>query len=196
MPRVVDHESRRREISSAVCRVVARRGVEAATVRGIADESGHSTGVLSHYFESKDAMIVHAAYDYFERTIERLEELRREISGMKALRIVLRELLPQDEEGRDWWRVWLSFWERAARDESLAAEQRKWYAAWREIVKSLIEDGKAAGELSGSLDAEREADAVVALVDGLGVQAVFESERLTPEIQDALVSDHLLRLKG
>lgn len=196
VPKVVDHGLRRREISSAVCRVVARLGVEAATVREIADESGHSTGVLSHYFEGKDAMIVYAAYDYFERTIERLEELRREVSGTEALKTVLRELLPRDEAGRDWWRVWLSFWERAARDEGLAAEQRKWYAAWRGIVRSLIEDGQRAGELEASLDAAREADGIVALVDGLGVQAVFESEKLTPEVQDALVESHISRLAG
>ncbi|MGH3089954.1 MAG: TetR/AcrR family transcriptional regulator [Rubrobacteraceae bacterium] len=196
MPKVVDHGLRRREVSEAVCRVVARRGVEAATVREIAEEAGYSTGVLSHYFENKDAMIAYAAYDYFERTIEHLEELRREISGLEALKTILRELLPRDEKGRDWWRVWLAFWERAAHDESLAAEQRKWYAAWRGIVKSLIEDGRADEELGAGLDAEREADGIVALVDGLGVQAVFEPERLTPEVQNALIDGHLSRLKG
>ena len=46
------------------------------------------------------------------------------------------------------------------------------------------------------LDCEREATALVALVDGLAVQAAFEPEDLSPERQMEIVDAHLARLEA
>ena len=47
MPKEVDHNERREELLEAVWRVIARDGMEGTTIRGIAKESGWSTGVLA-----------------------------------------------------------------------------------------------------------------------------------------------------
>ena len=57
MPRIVDHEERRAEVAAAVWRIVSRDGLEAATVRRVAAETGMSTSVVSHYFAGKDDLL-------------------------------------------------------------------------------------------------------------------------------------------
>lgn len=192
MPKVVDHEERQREIAGAVWRAVARRGIEAATMREIADEAGFSTGVLSHYFEDKDALILHALHVSIERAAGRIE--RRGATGLEALRGVLREGLPLDDERRGEMRVWINFWGRATGSEALGREQSRWYTLWRAVVRDLLEECRRDGEVRPDLDCEQEAAALVALVDGIGIQATFEPDRFPPEEQTSLIDGHLGRL--
>lgn len=196
MPKVVDHEERRREIGEAVWRAVARRGMDAATVREIADEAGVSTGVLAHYFEDKDELLVHALRVSVERAAKRMERQSVGRSNFEALGAVLREGLPLNEASRDEYRVWLNFWGRAAYSGALAAEQNHWYTLWRGVVAALIEVCQREGVLRADLDAGREAGALIALVDGIGLQATFESERLPAEEQNAILDERLARLKA
>ncbi len=196
MPKVVDHEEKRREIGEAVWRAVARRGMDSATVREIADEAGVSTGVLAHYFEDKDELLVHALRVSVERAAGRIKQRSFGRGNLEALRTVLREGLPLDEQSRNEYRVWLSFWGRAANSEALAAEQNHWYALWRGVVMALIEECQREGILRADLEAGREASALIALVDGIGLQAIFEPERLPKEEQEAALDAHIARLKS
>ena len=60
MPAPTDHDARRRDVSEAVWRVLARHGFGGLTLRAVAAEMGASTGLLTHYFPSKDALVRHA----------------------------------------------------------------------------------------------------------------------------------------
>jgi hypothetical protein len=119
----------------------------------------------------------------------------RNLRGLAALRMVVREALPIDEDSAVEWRIWLSFWGRAIHDAALAAEQARRYEEWRGLVRSLITEAQRADELRKQLSAEREADALVALIDGIGIQATLEPHRLTPKRQTALVDRYLDRLR-
>lgn len=55
MPKVVDHERRREDLARAVWAVVARAGVDGATVRAVATEAGWSIGALRYYFATQAA---------------------------------------------------------------------------------------------------------------------------------------------
>jgi AcrR family transcriptional regulator len=57
MPKLVDHEQRRRELGEAVWRVIRRDGVEAASVRKVAQEAGWSAGALRHYFSTQSELL-------------------------------------------------------------------------------------------------------------------------------------------
>lgn len=190
MPKVVDHGSRRREIARAVWRAVGRVGLDAVTVREIAEEAGYSTGVLAHYFADKDEMLLHALRVSVELAVERVERAGG-TPALEALRAGLAGCLPLDAARRDEWRVWLAFWGRAAADAALAAEQRGWYERWRGLVRGLILTCQEEGSLPAELDAAREAELLVALVDGLGLQATLEPERLTAGEQTALLDRQL-----
>lgn len=194
MPKVVDHDLRREEIAEAAWRVIARHGLHAATVREIASEARSSTGVLAHYFRDKDELLLYALRLATERTARRMAHRIRGASEPEALRAVLLEALPLDDERQVEWRIWLSFWGYAVSDTLLTREQKKRYAQWRGLVRNLILACQRQGAIRHGIAAEEEADSIVALIDGIGIQATFEPDRVRPEHQTALVDRYLSRL--
>ena len=88
----------------------------------------------------------------------------------------------------------MAFWGRAAGDPALAAEQKRRYQGWRALVRAILEQAKTDGDLAAKLDANREADAIVALIDGIGIQASFEPRRLPASAQLEMVDGYLERL--
>ena len=57
MPRTVDVETRRRDIAAAVRGVLARDGVDAVTMRNVANELGATTGLLTHWVPNRIGLI-------------------------------------------------------------------------------------------------------------------------------------------
>lgn len=196
MPKIVHHDERREAIARAAWRTIARVGVEASTVRAIARDAGCSTGVLQHYFPDKDALLLHALRLVTRQTGSRMADRASGRRGLAALRAVLREALPLDGDSRLEWRIWLAFWSRAVHDDDLAVEQRRRYREWRALVRTLLRDARRRREVPAHLDPSREADALVAFVDGLGLGATLESGRLSPARQVAMVEEYVRRLRG
>ena len=65
------------------------------------------------------------------------------------------------------------------------------YRAWRSRLAQLLRDAQREGQVDPALDAEREAAELVALVDGLAVQASFEPRTFTPAHLTELVEARL-----
>jgi AcrR family transcriptional regulator len=189
MPRVVDHEERRAQVAAAVWRVVSGDGLEAVTVRRVAAETGMSTSVVSHYFAGKDDLLRLAFRLVVDRGRERAEAETR-AGGAGRARALLVTGLPLDAERRTEARVWFSFLGLALTRPDLAAEQRGAYRAWRGALAATL---RAEG-LPEALDADAEAAGLIALVDGLAVQAAFEPRRLTAAHQLALLDERLAAL--
>jgi AcrR family transcriptional regulator len=186
MPRVVDHEQRRAEVAAAVWRVVSRDGLEAVTVRRVAAETGMSTSVVSHYFADKDDLLRLAFRLVVERGRARVEAQARAGSAGRA-RALLVTGLPLDAERRAEARVWFSFLGLALTRPDLAVEQRAAYRAWRGALAAALRDEG----LPERLDADAEAAALIALVDGLAVQAAFAPRQVPPARQLALLDARL-----
>jgi AcrR family transcriptional regulator len=95
MPKIVDHAQRRDEIALAACRVVAGHGFENATIARIAHAAGYTTGMVAHYYDSKQDIIVAA----LRLTVRRVEErVTRERESGTDLALVLSRALPLDGE--------------------------------------------------------------------------------------------------
>src|SRR5438270_261736 len=85
--------------SSAVAaagRLIARHGLEAATVRGIAAEAGCSSGVIDHYFDDKDDLLLQALAASHQRISGRFARVTRGLRGLAAVRALLADNLPTD----------------------------------------------------------------------------------------------------
>ena len=173
MPRIVDHAQRRRELVAATWAVVAAEGIEAATVRRIAEEAGCTTGRITHYFADKEEVLVAALRQVHRAAGKRMLAASEPRSGLEALRAVLAEALPLDQERVLEWRVWLAFWGSAATSARLQAEQHRRYREWRGLLKRVL----ATVPLSADIDLDRLVDQIVALVDGFGLQGVLDPQR-------------------
>lgn len=186
MPRLVDHDRRRRDLATAASTVIARAGLAGATVRDIAAEAGCTTGMVSHYFADKDQLLV-AALDEVTRTAGR-RILECAQAGRGDVRAVLAESLPLDDRRRAEWRVWVAFWGAAVGAASLEREHGGRYALWREALGVVIEHAGWS-----AADREEVATALMVAVDGIGLHATFEPGRWPPERQLAHL-DRTLRV--
>ena len=98
MPKIVDWDARRDEILSATWRVIARDGIARATIRAIAREANCSRGILAHYFDDKADILGSALVMSHRRVAARMDAATAGRSGLDALRVVMLEALPLDEQ--------------------------------------------------------------------------------------------------
>jgi AcrR family transcriptional regulator len=197
MPKIVDHEERRAELSAAVWRLASREGLEAVTLRRVSAEAGWSTGALHHYFGDKEELLLFAFRTVADRVRRRLAAAAKATTEpLELARTLLTVGLPLDAERRAEVRVWFAFLGLALTRPVLARAQRDAYRAWRRRLAKTLQEAQRRGELDRALDPEREAAGLIALVDGLAVQASFEPRALSGARQLELVDERLARLAG
>ena len=115
MPKIVDHEQRRDEIALIACRVVARHGFEQATIVRIARAAGCTTGMIAHYFDTKQDIIVAA----LRLILRRIEDRLTQTEGAADLLTLLSEALPLDPTRYMECAVWMAFWGQVPADKRL-----------------------------------------------------------------------------
>jgi AcrR family transcriptional regulator len=109
MPKIVDHAQRRDEIALVACRVVAERGFEQASMVRIAREAGYTTGMLAHYFDSKQDIVIAAL---------RLSGPLQAGSRPDLLDLLV-EALPVDDHRRTECAFWTTFWGQVTADKRM-----------------------------------------------------------------------------
>jgi TetR/AcrR family transcriptional regulator, transcriptional repressor of bet genes len=117
VPKIVDHAKRRDEIALVACEVVATHGFEQATVARIARAAGYTTGMVAHYYESKQDIILAALRLILKRIEERLT--RERDVGAANLSSVLSEALPIDAQRFSECAFWMAFWGQVSADSKL-----------------------------------------------------------------------------
>ena len=119
MPKIVDHAQRRDEIALVACRVVAEHGFEQASMVRIAREAGYTTGMLAHYFDSKQDIIIAALRLILRRIEERLMRPAAAGAPPPDLLTLLTEALPVDAHRRVECAFWTTFWGQVSADRRL-----------------------------------------------------------------------------
>jgi AcrR family transcriptional regulator len=117
MPKIVDHDQRRDEIALVACRVVADYGFDQATVVRIAREAGYTTGMVAHYFDTKQDIIIAA----LRLILRRIEERLTRAAGQSRpdLLLLLTEALPVDQQRYTECAFWIAFWGQVSADKRL-----------------------------------------------------------------------------
>ena len=185
MPKVVDHDQRRAELVAAAWTVIADEGIEAATIRRIAEVAGCTTGRVTHYFDAKNEILVAALRRVHYAAGARMLGHIRTKRGTEALRAVLLDALPLDDQRGLEWRVWLAFWGRASTDAALIEEQQRRYAEWRRVLQAVIVD--IVGRPTAPEQVRLLVDLVAGAIDGLGIQTVLEPSRFPAQHLTAAV---------
>jgi AcrR family transcriptional regulator len=176
MPRIVDVDQRRAELAEAAARVIARAGVDGASMREIATEAGWTTGTLVHYFANKRDLLDFTLRASIERRSARRSE-RGDLSPADAVRATLESALPTDTDTRVHWIVTVALAGAAASDDGLAATQREAYRDYRSYLIDLL------AAMPTVDDARTEAERLIGLVDGIALQALFDPDAWPPERQ-------------
>jgi AcrR family transcriptional regulator len=178
MPRIVDVDVRRAELTDATARVIARSGIEAATMREIAAEAGWTTGALTHYFADKRELLLATFQSSLAARRSRRDELL-DASTIERLRASLNGALPIDDDRRRHWLVTVAACSHASGSRPLADAQRDAYREFRDYLIILVEEVG----LANGTDARHIAERLIALADGIAIQAMFDPESWPAERQ-------------
>lgn len=192
MPKRVDPAERRALIADALITVAAQQGLEAVSLRHVAAAAGVSSGMVQHYFRTKDEMMRFAMTAVRERTERRLtaavDRLGPDPAPRDVLRTMIAGILPLEEQSRAYGRVGLAFLAytavRPAAAESLRADTRQLLG----FAAGLI---RAAGTAP---DPEAAAATLLAAMEGYGVYLL--GGQYTPEEALRGLDAHLDMLFG
>jgi AcrR family transcriptional regulator len=187
MPKTVDRSERREALLAAVWRVIARGGLERATIRTIAEETGWSTGVLAHYFADKEDILASALQLSHERITARWDEKLEGLEGLEALRELVLDNLPLDDERELETRFHFNYWTRLLTHDGRAAAQWRQGPELVDRLTVLVEEARGLGEIDPGMPGADVAERLLALIDGLSLHALLNPERLTRERQVAIV---------
>jgi AcrR family transcriptional regulator len=152
VPKIVDHHERRLELVDATWRIIARNGLEGATLREIALEAGFANGALKPYFPTKDTLLEFAFSHVFNRTNQRIARVLGTMTGLAALRAFCLEVLPLDEERINEARIVIPFWQKAVNDPQKARIHQQSMAEWATTIQRLLAEARAAGDIRAAVD--------------------------------------------
>lgn len=180
----LDYDERRTEIAAVTVDIIAREGLAAATIRRIAAEAGSSTAPISHLFDNKTELLVHA-YENLSREGERRFEDTLRADPSDAIGALL-TMVPWCPENVRRWKAYLAFWDEAARNPELACLLGESTRAGTELLRRLLAN---AGVAEGNLD--KAGELLSAIVQGLALQMLVDRSNWPIEKIRAMLADGL-----
>ncbi|UYP19250.1 TetR family transcriptional regulator [Rhodococcus sp. Z13] len=177
-------------LAAALLEVAARSGLDAASVREVANEAGVSIGAVQHHFPTKDEMLAFSFRTLADRVLNRLSNVDPDIDPGRTLFAALSQLLPLDETRGNEVHVMSAFTVRAVTSPSLSAVRSATLFTIRTGISRLLLE-------AGTPDAETRAALLLAAVNGLALDAAASPELYPREyLTHALHTQVQLALAG
>jgi AcrR family transcriptional regulator len=180
---VVSHDEHRRRIADVTVGIIAREGLEAATVRRIAAEVGCSTTVITHYFSDKHELLL-----WTYRMLGEFGHAEFEQTAPPDSRDLLGYLLSMaavDERNIAYWRAYVAIWDKSLRDPEIAAELNSWISAVLDRIETFIQVLNPTCADEGTV-----ARRLLAHVQGISIQRLFDATSWSDEaMRDAFASE-------
>ena len=167
MPKIVDHGQRRDEIALIACQVVAQHGFEQATIVRIARAAGCTTGMIAHYFETKQDIIVAA----LRLILRRIEERLGRADGADLLTL-LSEALPIDETRYMECAVWMAFWGQVPADKRLKRVNAWLHREYLRLFERCLARGFGEWRRWSATTRDQLLRSVITFINGLTASAV------------------------
>ena len=192
MPVFVDREERRRQVVAVASRLIAEAGLDAVTVRDVAEAAECSTAIVSHYFHNKRELLFLTYNSSIEGATARCEAALAGTDG--DLKAYLTELMPLAQEQLIEWKIWVAFWARAVADPEIAEVQRSCILRTRGNILRIMRELAGKGALAPNIDLEDEARRILTLMIGMAVQVLFDPADWPAERQHGMVDGELAKL--
>lgn len=192
--RRLDAERRRADLIRATIEVLAEAGPREATVRVICARAGVSHGLLRHYFSSHKNLIAAACHSLAEGYDAEMIQILEQSTGpfRERLRRLFHLLFSAHWIDDRALGAWVSYWSLVRSDEEVAALHRDFYGRQRQRIAAALL--RLAEEEGLSFDADAEALAITALMDGLWLEHCLDRSSFAPEQAVALCEAWLERL--
>ena len=186
---------RRQALIEATARCLAEKGVGGTSVRTICARAGVSSGLLTHYFEGVNALIL-ATYLDVGATVSAALDQAVEDAGddpRDRLRACLQANFRAPILDPDLLATWIAFWSLVKSDPAIAAVHAQVYAATRAQLETLL---LAAVPEMPPARARLAAISLTALVDGLWLEICLDPSTFSAEEAQAMVERAMMLALG
>lgn len=179
MPRVVDADEQRNLVIDAAWSVIIDEGFGGATMRAIATRAGCTTGLVTHYFSSKEDLLLQMVRQTARVARDRIDRARAGQTGLDALRSIVIESAAIAPEMVDEWRIWVALWDHSMTNSRLRSEWRRRSEGWKKLVREGLEDAVQIGQLAADTPVEHIVAELSTLHHGLSVSSILAAERIS-----------------
>lgn len=156
-------ERQQNHLLGVVYDLISEHGIDALTMRQVAEASGVSTGTINYHFRNKENLVISAL-----ETAYQLPDDWAQYQGSPAAqlkRLALGYALKVSSSR--WWRFWINYVATSTRSEEMQAHQEVRFDKQLLFWTSLVAEGIKKGEFKSDLDAEDTARELLILVHGL-----------------------------
>ena len=194
MPKIVDHDERRRVIVEALWRVVARDGAHEISVRHVAAEAGMPKSSIGHYVGTMPQLMGLAVDQLVQENTDYLLSLDLFSLDADMATEVLYTLVPVSERRRHMSGVWLLLAAQAGADPEFAEVLHRLNASIAEGLGDLLRAMQQQNLVDLSHDIDREVRRLHALIDGLALQCMTDPSLRSETDVRAILRDEVARL--
>jgi AcrR family transcriptional regulator len=185
------HTDTRSRLLDATRSCVRRGGLAAATSRDITAEAGVNLAAITYHFGSKDELVAAALFDELQaRLAPALELLSHDGDPLAVMASGLEQLLSDFEGSRQDAPLYLEALVLASRPGPFANQARRLLRSVRRLLAERIEQLVATGFVPGWTDPDAMAALIVALANGIALQASVDPRGPGPRV----VADQFARL--
>jgi AcrR family transcriptional regulator len=185
-PRRKSAPERRSELVSAASAIGLAEGLESLTLRRVADALGVFPGLVNHYFPAVDDLVAaafgEAAGNELDEIFARVDEVAEPLARMRRL---IELLLSEERDAISL--LWLDAWHSGRRRPALRDEVSRQMLAWQTKVGQLIQHG-VDDRIFRTDGVEVAAVRILAVIDGLSVQAVMRSAIGSSMVSEMVIS--------
>jgi AcrR family transcriptional regulator len=158
-------------------------------MRMVAEEAGVSTGMLNHYFANRLDLLTQALAFVSMRAHARIEGAIAGVpAGPQRVAALLENVLDEDAETVEAWRVSIYAYGEAVRLPQLRQALEERLKSWYELIDQALE-GTITARAHGELSPSRELDAII---NGLTIRALTTGASLDRE----QIRDEVMRAVG
>jgi DNA-binding transcriptional regulator YbjK len=194
MPKIVDHDERRRIIVEALWRVVARDGAHEVSVRHVAAEAGMPKSSIGHYVGTMPQLMGLAVDQLVQENTDFVVSLDPlDLDADKATE-VLCTLVPMSERRRHMSGVWMLLAAQAGADPEIAEVLHRLNASVAEGIGDLLRGMQQKGLVDSSREIDREVRRLHALIDGLALQCMTDPGLRSETDVRTILGDEVARL--
>lgn len=173
MPKIIDHDQRRRDIVEVAKKLIIEGGFEAATMRSIVTAAGFANGALKRYFATKDAIVAATFESVLAETGERMQSLDPELQPLQALRAFVLAGMPLTDEEIASARVLIALWNHSLTNPDLARRYADLLCSWRADLALRVAAARDRGEDGKSATVATLVDEIVSVTVGAHVTSLM-----------------------
>src|SRR5215210_1225227 len=155
MPKRVEHDERRRQLTDALLRIASTRGLQAVTMREVATEAGVSLRLVQYYFTDKRTLLNSGLAELAARLDRRVKARAAAVGGSLSVRqvfdLVLGSILPTDEPSRLDQLAWTAYYAAALTGPALA-EAAACGMAYPNALEDFLTAKLVASQQAGDVD--------------------------------------------